>query len=197
MAIDSLFAEKTMFNRSHILTPKDNTQFDKEEISPPAQWNGVDSENYLRPLSRLDISHEDPSYAVESHPHLPTYFTGNRKGILCSWRFGQREDKSLNQFMPEIDPRTADIKKACISKIRFNNYGDKIMCNNGEGTLAIYQVDCMSKSMKKCPIFSLADTPDQRVNDFDLVNGDNIICGLTQKKTLCMYDTLLPYGSGR
>ena len=54
---------------------------------------------------------------MESHPHLPLYVTGNRKGILCTWKFGQTEDKSLNQFMPEIDPRQADIKKACI-KVR-------------------------------------------------------------------------------
>lgn len=40
--------------------------------------------------------------------------------------------------MPEIDPRQADIKKASIKKIMFNQYGDKIMSNNMDGNFTIY-----------------------------------------------------------
>jgi hypothetical protein len=59
----------------------------------------------LKETSKLGITHDDPSYAVESHPYLPIYVTGNRKGILCTWMYNQNQEKSLNQFMPEIDPR--------------------------------------------------------------------------------------------
>ena len=78
-----------------------------------------------------------------------------------------------------MDPREADIKRSCVSKIRFNNYGDKVISSNGEGCLTIYQVECMSKAMRKLPIFSLSDSNDSRINDFDLVNGDNVVCTLT------------------
>ena len=101
-------------------------------------WNGSEIDAYLRQTSRLDISHEDPTYAVESHPHLPLYVTGNRKGIICAWKFGQSDDKSLYQFMPEVHPKDADIKRSCISKIRFNNYGDRILSSNMEGNFTIY-----------------------------------------------------------
>ena len=40
--------------------------------------------------------------------------------------------------MPEVDPRQADPKKACVKKIMFNSYGDKIMSNNMEGSFSIY-----------------------------------------------------------
>ena len=83
--------------------------------------------------------------------------------------------------MPEIDPRQADIKRACIKTIRFNSYGDKIMSNNMEGSFTIYQVECHSKNMKKVPIFSLYDNVDSKVTDFDLVNSDNVICTVSQR----------------
>ena len=52
--------------------------------------------------------------------------------------------------------------------------------------------------MRKVPIFSLYENIDSKVNDFDLVNSDNIICTISQKqKTVKVYDTLLPYGTGK
>jgi len=89
-------------------------------------------------MSKLGITHDDPTYAIESHPFLPLYVTGNRKGIICTWKFGQSQDKSLNQFMPEVDPRNADIKKAQVKKLMFNEYGDKVLTNNLEGSFSIY-----------------------------------------------------------
>ena len=169
-----------------------------EEVLPTKYWNGQPSDSYLAQTSKLDITHEDYTYPVESHPHLPLYMSGNRRGIICTWRFGQEMDKSLNQFMPEVDPRQADPKRACVKKIMFNRYGDKIMANNMEGSFSIYQIDCQSKHMRKVPIFSLYENIDSRVNDFDLVNSDNVICTISQKqKTVKVYDTLLPYGSGK
>ena len=180
MAIDSLHADKSIFSRYGPIK-QGELPMNYYELKPPELWNGTASQNYLVQQSKLGITHEDPSYAVESHPHLPLYVTGNRKGILCTWKFGQADDKSLSQFMPEIDPRQADIKRACVKTIRFNSYGDKIMSNNQEGSFTIYQVECHSKNMKKVPIFSLYDNVDSKVTDFDLVNSDNVVCTLSLK----------------
>jgi len=81
--------------------------------------------------------------------------------------------------MPEVDPRQADAKKACVKKIMFNNYGDKIMSVNMEGSFATYQVDCQCRQMRKVPIFSLYENVDLKINDFDLVNSDNVICAIS------------------
>jgi len=158
-AIDSAYAYKTIFQRSKPLKRQGLRLLDTE-LKPAQMWNGSPSTSYLAQASKLDITHEDYTYPVESHPHLPLYVSGNRRGILCTWRFGQSEDKSLNQFMPEIDPREADPKKAAVKKIMFNLYGDKIMSNNAEGSFSIYQIDCHAKSMRKVPIFSLYENVD-------------------------------------
>ena len=99
--------------------------------------------------------------------------------------------------MPEVDPRVADAKKACIKKLQFNNYGDKIMSLNFEGSFAMYQVDCQSRQTRKVPIFSLYENVDSKISDFDLVNSDNVLATISQKnKVVKVYDTLLPYSFG-
>ena len=50
--------------------------------------------------------------------------------------------------MPEVDPRQADAKKASVKKITFNAYGDKILSNNTEGSISIYQMDAQSKKSR-------------------------------------------------
>jgi hypothetical protein len=37
--------------------------------------------------SVINIQHEEYAYAVESHPYLPLYVSGNHKGILSLWNF--------------------------------------------------------------------------------------------------------------
>jgi len=107
-------------------------------------------------------------------------------------------DQSLFQFLPEFDPRHAKPEKACIKKLMFNDYGDKIMSSNNEGSLFVYQLDCQSRQMNKVPIFSLYENVDSKISDFDLVNSDNLICTISQKqKTVKVYDTLLPYSFGK
>ena len=65
------------------------------------------------------------------------------------------------------------------------------MASNLEGNLCIYQIEQSSRNMRKIPIFSLNDTPELRIADFDPIS-DSVIATLTAKK-IRLYDTLLPY----
>lgn len=79
--------------------------------------------------------------------------------------------------MPEVDPRQADVRKACVKKIMFNKYGDRIMTNNLEGNFSMYQIDCTLRNSRKVPIFTLYE---DKVTDFDLLDGDNTLCCLSK-----------------
>lgn len=94
-AIDSMYAHKTLAFRSRPLLRKD-APLVHQMVEPCLTYNGRDSEAYMSPVSKLDITHEDYTYAIESHPHLPIYVTGNRRGILCAWKFNQKRDKSIS-----------------------------------------------------------------------------------------------------
>jgi hypothetical protein len=83
---------------------------------------------------------------VESHPFLPIYVTGNSKGLVCSWDYEQREDKSTDQWITETDAKNANPKKTTIKKIRFSNYGDKLVANNMEGSVFMYRFDTYEQS---------------------------------------------------
>ena len=41
----------------------------------------------IQTYSDLRITHDDYTNAVESHPFLPIYLSGNAKGLICTWNF--------------------------------------------------------------------------------------------------------------
>lgn len=80
-----------------------------QEASPPKLWGMQPAANYskvnksqrrltsmIQTYSDLRITHDDYSNAVEAHPFLPIYLSGNAKGLICMWNFNQMADKSLN-----------------------------------------------------------------------------------------------------
>ena len=69
--------------------------------------------------SNNNITHDDYTNAVEAHPMLPIYLSGNAKGLVCMWSFNQMADKSLNQWLldKENPPAQANPKKATVKSI--------------------------------------------------------------------------------
>lgn len=67
-----------------------------QEASPPKLWGSQPSANYSKTYSDLRITHDDYTNAVDAHPFLPIYLSGNAKGLVCMWNFNQMADKSLN-----------------------------------------------------------------------------------------------------
>jgi len=65
----------------------------------------------------LEVVHEDYAYAIEAHPFLPVYMTGNAKGLLNLWAFEQENDKALDQWITELDQKNVIPKKATIKKV--------------------------------------------------------------------------------
>lgn len=65
-------------------------------MRPPKVWGEELSANYLKTYSDLRITHDDYTNAMDSHPFLPIYLSGNAKGLICMWNFSQMADKSLS-----------------------------------------------------------------------------------------------------
>lgn len=133
------------------------------------------------------MTHEDYSNAIESHPKLPLYVTGNSKGLLCLWNFGQLTDKSLNQWIldPETPPAQANPKKATIRKIAFSDGGDKIAAVNMDGIFYMSNFD-LKESSKQSTLYDtagLARNKEFRINDFQFLDGDSLVacCSLKDR----------------
>ena len=87
-AIDSLYAHTSILQRTKPLI-RHPLKLTHREPKPPKYWNHDLASAFTTPVSKLDITHDDYTFALESHPYLPLYVSGNRRGILCTWQFGQ------------------------------------------------------------------------------------------------------------
>jgi WD40 repeat protein len=107
------------------------------------------------------------------------------------------EDRSLNQWITEPgDAKSIDPKKATIKKIAFNEYGDKMYCNNVEGNIFVFNFDTKEQLMTM-PIYTLKRGKEDKLSDFDLISADTVYALTAQKpKRLWIYDTLLSSRGG-
>jgi hypothetical protein len=117
--------------------------------------------------------------------------TGNARGLMCLWQFNQLDDRSLDQWVTETDQKNINPKKATIKKIQFNNYGDKIVCSNMEGSIMMYKFDTQEAS-KMYPIYQLRKSKEQKYNDFEILNYDSVLALTSLKpKHIWIFDTLI------
>ena len=181
-----------------------------QEASPPKIWGMQAAANYskvntsqrrltsmIQTYSDLRITHDDYTNAVDAHPYLPIYLSGNAKGLVCMWNFNQMADKSLNQWLLDKDtpPNQANPKKATVKRLEFNSYGDKFGALNTGGQLFLMNFDLETTS-KVEPLFSTLSAPrlsESRLHDFAFLDRDSTIAGVSlREKCLNVYDTLVP-----
>lgn len=74
--VDKLYAYKTV-NYTKKPRRSRGTLFLDYEMSPPDLWSGVKSSDYTKGRSNMDITHEDYTGTIQSHPYLPLYLSGN------------------------------------------------------------------------------------------------------------------------
>ena len=187
-------------DHSLFLQRKHNILIQDQEPSPPQSWDDTPSSYYSKSYSQHLITHDDYTNAVEAHPHLPLYVSGNAKGLVCLWNFNQMTDKSLNQWILDKDtpPAQANPKKATVRKLAFSSYGNKLAAINTGGHMFVMNFDLQEHS-KYEPLFGTIShvqrnsASDARLTDFAFLNSDSIIAGVSLKdKMFNIYDTLLP-----
>jgi len=117
-ALYSNYYHTTLTSISKSEVPARSILVDVEQ-GKPQMWDMQPSSSYLKTYSNLNITHEDYANAVEAHPMLPIYLSGNAKGLICMWGFNQMADKSLNQWLLDKDtpPAAANPKKATVKSI--------------------------------------------------------------------------------
>jgi len=90
---------------------------------------------------------------------------------------------------PDVLPRNANPKKSTIRKVMFSNYGDRMACINFEGSFFMCNFD-LDPSSREEPFFSTSKDKGFRFSDFQFVDRDTIIAGLSLKdKQVRLYDT--------
>lgn len=122
-------------------------------MNPPEFWGSFKSTDYSKLRSPNEITHEDYSNCVESHPYLPLYVTGNSRGYLSLFGYNQNEDRAIDHWETDYgDVKNINPKKSTIKKIQFSNYGDKIVSATMDGSIFMHKFDNY-ESARALPIF--------------------------------------------
>ena len=128
---------------------------------------------------------------------MPLYITGNSKGLICLWSYGQMSDKSLNQWILDKSTKIDQVnpKKATIKKLEFSQQGNKFTALNTGGQFYMMAFDLYAHS-KTDPLFSTnmhSKISDYRLSDVSIIDRDSIVAGVSIKdKCVNIYDTLVP-----
>jgi WD40 repeat protein len=98
---------------------------------------------------------------------------------------------------PSQDLRSADPKKSTVKKILFNSYGDKMYVSNMEGSFTMHSFDREEQSYIS-PLYSIPKSKQIKFDDFDIVDDETIVAGITLKnKYMWLNDLLMPASSNQ
>lgn len=79
-----------------------------------------------------------------------------------------------------------------IEKCMFSNYGDKLAALNSDGTLFMFNFNLEPANMY--PFARQKSEKDMKIKDFDFLNRDTVVAGVSKKQYgLSIYDLLLPH----
>lgn len=162
------------------------------ETKPPQIWNGKESQEYLKVGSSKGSSHFDFSTAITAHPKLPLYATGSNKGKICVWPFNNFADTTVgNDYYTYNLKNPSSSKKLSIDKCMFSNYGDKLAALNSDGTFFMFNFD--NEPMREYPFVKQKSTKDFNMKDFDFLNRDTVITGVSKRSFgMTIFDLLMP-----
>ncbi|XP_015792670.1 dmX-like protein 2 isoform X2 [Tetranychus urticae] len=118
-----------------------------------------------------------------SHPTLPYYLSGSQDGAVNLWEW-----KHQNPLASPRAPGTF----AKVTKVAFNQIGNKFGVTDGDGYLSLWQVALCTSTSK--PFFSM-QVHSKHASDFTFLGSSSLIITAgqsTDHKNICMWDTLLP-----
>ncbi|XP_074603304.1 rabconnectin-3 alpha isoform X2 [Brevipalpus obovatus] len=118
-----------------------------------------------------------------AHPTLPYYLSGSQDGSVHLWEW--RHQNALASPRP---PGTF----AKVTKVSFNQIGNKFGVTDGDGNLSLWQVSLCTSGSK--PFYSM-QVHSKIASDFTFLGSSSLIITAGQSndhKNVCMWDTLLP-----
>ncbi|RWS14486.1 dmX-like protein 2, partial [Dinothrombium tinctorium] len=137
------------------------------------------SRHILKPLKRHKT---EGTRRMSSHPTLPLYLSGSQDGSVTLWEW--------NHQQPLLCPRQSGTF-AKVTKVMFNQLGNKFGVTDGDGYLSLWQVSLSSANK---PFLSM-QVHTKQASDFTFLGSSSLIVTAghsTDHKNVVLWDTLLP-----
>ena len=202
------------------LPRKKFTQFPQFIRLPPKNFNSLLSSEYLINISKQQLlsaptinsvttntttGQPNPNAPQEivyskvllSHPQLPIYLSSNNRGVISVYSFSPYKDVNctIDEYYIEKNSSLEQKQPHAINKMKFNSYGDNLLCNDSDGSVYTWNFD--HSNTRKTPKNIIQQTAGEFCSDdCCFLNNTGIIATtshkIDEKPKTCLFDLLLP-----
>ena len=197
---------------------KNFTQFPQFLRLPPKYFNSIPSSDFLINISS-QTKYSQPSFGNSQntpgqnnqnnttevvyskillpHPQLPIYLSSNNRDVISVFSFSPYKDVScpIDEYYIEKSANSEQKQPHPINKMKFNSYGDTLLCSDSDGSVYTWNFD--HTNTRKTPKNIINQVPGSFCcDDCCFLNNTGIIATTSHKiderpKT-CLFDLLLP-----
>ena len=166
--------------------PNNNTNNNNNNLNTPEQ-------NNTTPIAQEIVY----SKVLLPHPQLPIYLSSNNKGVISVYSFSPYKDVNcpIDEFFIEKNASLEQKQPHAINKMKFNSYGDTLLCSDTDGSVFIWNFDHINT--RKIPKITIQETPGEFCcDDSCFLNNTGIIATtghkFEERPKTCLFDLLLP-----
>ena len=167
----------------------------QQKYSQPSSKNNTDIQGQNNPNNNVvEVAY---SKVLLPHPQLPVYLSSNNKGVISVYSFSPYKDVNcpIDEYFMEKSSNSEQTKSHPLNKMKFNSYGDTLLCNDSDGSIYTWNFD--HSNSRKTPKNIIQQIPgDFCSDDCCFLNNTGIIAStshkLEEKPKTCLFDLLLP-----
>ena len=200
------------------LQRKNFMQFPQFLRLPPQYFNSLPSSEFLQNISTQKYSQPSSKSSTDNqglnnsnnnlvevayskillpHPQLPIYLSSNNRDVISVYSFSPYKDVNcpIDEYFIEKNSNAEQSKPHPINKMKFNSYGDTLLCNDSDGSVFTWNFD--HTNSRKTPKNIIQQIPGEFCcDDCCFLNNTGIIATtshkIDEKPKTCLFDLLLP-----
>ena len=166
----------------------------QQKISQPSSINSTNNQGQSSTSNTSEIVY---SKILLPHPQLPVYLSSDNRGVISVYSFSPYKDVNcpIDEYYIEKNSNSEYKSPHVISKMKFNAYGDTLLCCDAEGSIFTWNFD--HTNTRKIPKNTIQQVSGEFCsNDCCFLNNTGIIAStshkLEEKPKTQLFDLLLP-----
>ena len=169
----------------------------QQKYAQPSSINNTSSNNQGGTNTTINPTEVVYSKVLLPHPQLPVYLSSDNRGVISVYSFSPYKDVScpIDEYYIEKNINSENKTLHVISKMKFNSYGDTLLCCDSEGSIFTWNFDhSNTRKTAKNTIHQVAG--EFSCDDCCFLNNTGIIASTShkvdEKPKTHLFDLLLP-----
>ena len=166
----------------------------QQKFSQPSNSNSLTKDGQSNSSNNLEVVY---SKVLLPHPQLPIYLSSNNRDVISVYSFSPYKDVNcpIDEYFIEKNANAEQRQPHPINKMKFNSYGDTLLCSDSDGSVFTWNFD--HSNTRKTPKNIIQQIPGEFCcDDCCFLNNTGIIATTShkvdEKPKTCLFDLLLP-----